>query len=81
MSNLVLYSIPAFVVLVLLEVAWAKRHREVVGYETRDTFASLSLGLINVVINAGTKFLTIPLFAWCYAHRSAALPVGARSDR
>jgi sterol desaturase/sphingolipid hydroxylase (fatty acid hydroxylase superfamily) len=68
-SNLVLYSIPAFVVLVLLEVVWAKRHPEFVGYETRDTFASLSMGLLNVAINAGTKFLTIPLFAWVYEHR------------
>lgn len=69
MSNLVLYSIPAFVVLLLLELVWARRHPEYVGYTQKDTYASLSLGLANVIINAGTKFLTIPAFAWLYEHR------------
>ncbi|MDQ3366500.1 MAG: sterol desaturase family protein [Myxococcota bacterium] len=69
MSNLVLYSIPAFVVLVLLELVWSRKHPEVVGYETRDTAASLSLGLLNVGISAFTKFLSIPFFALLYEHR------------
>ncbi|MBA3457753.1 MAG: sterol desaturase family protein [Deltaproteobacteria bacterium] len=69
MSNLVLYSIPAFIVLVLLELAWARKHPEVQGYETRDTFTSLSFGLINVGISAGAKFLSIPMFALLYEHR------------
>ena len=69
MSNLVLYSIPAFVVLVLLELAWTRRHPQLRGYETRDTFASLSMGLINVGISAGAKFLSIPMFALLYEHR------------
>lgn len=69
MSNLILYSIPAFVALLLLELAWSKRHPELAGYHRPDTLASLSLGLLNVIINAGTKFLTIPAFAWLYEHR------------
>ena len=69
MSNLVLYSIPAFVVLVLLELAWTRRHPQLRGYETRDTFASLSMGVINVGISAGAKFLSIPMFALLYEHR------------
>jgi sterol desaturase/sphingolipid hydroxylase (fatty acid hydroxylase superfamily) len=68
-SNLVLYSIPAFVALLLLELAWARRHPEFKGYEPRDTFASLSLGLINVGISAGTKLLSIPFFGYLYEHR------------
>jgi len=68
-SNLVLYSIPAFVVLVLLELAWTRKHPQLRGYETRDTFASLSMGLINVGISAGAKFLSIPMFALLYEHR------------
>jgi sterol desaturase/sphingolipid hydroxylase (fatty acid hydroxylase superfamily) len=68
-SNLVLYSIPAFVVLVLLEVLWASKHPEVRGYEKRDTFASLSMGAINVGISAGAKLLSIPMFALVYEHR------------
>ena len=73
MSNLVLYSIPAFLVLIALEVLWAHRHPEAKGYEKRDTAASLSMGVLNVIISAGAKFLTIPLFALVYEHRIADL--------
>ena len=69
MSNLVLYSIPAFIALIVLEVLWAKRHPEAVGYESRDTAASLSMGLANVLVSAGAKLLSIPFFAWVYEHR------------
>lgn len=70
MSNLVLYSIPAFVALLLLELAWARRSsREIVGYAPRDTFASLSLGLMNVAISAGAKLLAIPLYVLAYELR------------
>lgn len=73
MSNLVLYSIPAFIVLLLLELAWSRRaqraKRDIRGYYTKDTIASLSMGLINVVIAGGAKFLSIPFFAILYEHR------------
>ncbi len=73
MSNLVLYSIPAFIVLLLLELAWSRRAqrqaRDIRGYATKDTIASLSMGLINVVIAGGAKFLSIPFFAILYEHR------------
>jgi sterol desaturase/sphingolipid hydroxylase (fatty acid hydroxylase superfamily) len=68
-SNAVLFSIPAFIALILLEVAWAKRHPELKGYEPRDTFASLAMGLINVGISAGAKLLSIPFYFWLYEHR------------
>ena len=68
-SNLVLYSIPAFVALIVLEVMWAKRHTEVVGYELRDTVASLSMGLANVGVSAAAKLLSIPFFALLYDYR------------
>jgi sterol desaturase/sphingolipid hydroxylase (fatty acid hydroxylase superfamily) len=68
-SNLVLYSIPAFIVLMALELAWARRHSEHKGYERRDTIASLSMGVMNVVVSAGAKFLSIPLFAVLYEVR------------
>ena len=70
-SNLVLYAIPAFLALLALEMLWASRHPEVRGYERRDTGASLSMGILNVGINAGTKLLSIPFFAWLYEHRIA----------
>src|SRR5262245_25179866 len=68
-SNLVLYSIPAFIALIVLEVLWAKRHPDVAGYERRDTVASLSMGVANVVVSAGAKALSIPFFAYLYQHR------------
>jgi sterol desaturase/sphingolipid hydroxylase (fatty acid hydroxylase superfamily) len=68
-SNLVLYSIPAFFALIALEVLWATRHPEATGYERRDTAASLSMGVINVLVSAPAKFLSIPYFAWLYEHR------------
>src|SRR3954469_17333660 len=73
-SNLVLYSIPAFVALLLLELAWSRRaqregKRDIRGYYTKDTLASLSMGIINVVIAGAAKFLSIPFFAILYEHR------------
>ncbi|MBA3459819.1 MAG: sterol desaturase family protein [Deltaproteobacteria bacterium] len=70
MSNLVLYSIPAFIALILLELAWARRTRRgIKGYETKDTFASLAMGIINVVVAGAAKFLSIPFFALLYEYR------------
>lgn len=69
MSNLVLYSIPAFIALLLLELAWSRRHPEVKGYETKDTLASLSMGLLNVGINAVTKLGALAFFVFLYEHR------------
>jgi sterol desaturase/sphingolipid hydroxylase (fatty acid hydroxylase superfamily) len=68
-SNLVLYTIPVFIVSVVLEVLWARRHPEAKGYELRDSAASMTLGLANVVINGFTKLLSIPLFLVLYQHR------------
>lgn len=81
MSNLILYSIPAFVALLLIELAWSRHHPEVKGYETRDTAASLSLGLMNVGINAGTKLVSIPIYIWLYERRIVDIPaaIGAWS--
>lgn len=73
MSNLVLYSIPAFLVLMALEVLWARRHPEIAGYERRDTVASLSMGIANVTVSAGAKLLSIPFFALLYQYRVADL--------
>ena len=69
MSNLVLYAIPAFILTMVIEGMWARRHPEVRGYENRDTIASLSFGLMNVVISGFAKLLSIPFFALLYQHR------------
>src|SRR3954470_22290304 len=74
-SNLVLYAIPAFIVLMALEIAYTRKHLggNVLGYELRDTRTSLLLGITNVVINGVTKLGSIALFAWIYEHRIADL--------
>jgi sterol desaturase/sphingolipid hydroxylase (fatty acid hydroxylase superfamily) len=69
-SNLVLYSIPAFIALILIELAWSRRTKaEIRGYEKKDTFASLAMGVINVAVAAGAKFLSIPFYALLYEYR------------
>ena len=78
MSNLLLYSIPGFLTLLLLELAWTRRLREegrsdVHGYEPRDTWASLAMGVGNVIISAGTTLGAISLWAWGYEHRVLSL--------
>jgi sterol desaturase/sphingolipid hydroxylase (fatty acid hydroxylase superfamily) len=68
-SNLVLYAIPVFVASVVIEALLARRHRELKGYELRDSAASMTLGLANVIVNGLVKLLPIPLFAVLYEHR------------
>ena len=71
MSNLVLYSIPAFLALLVLEALWAAKRPDVAGYERRDTAASLAMGILNVIVSGGAKLASIPLYAWVYEHRIA----------
>jgi sterol desaturase/sphingolipid hydroxylase (fatty acid hydroxylase superfamily) len=68
-SNLVLYSIPAFILAMVIEGVWTLRHPEVKGYEKRDTAASLTMGLANVFVSGFTKLLSIPFFIVLYEHR------------
>jgi sterol desaturase/sphingolipid hydroxylase (fatty acid hydroxylase superfamily) len=78
LSNLLLYSIPAFLALLLLELAWTRRlraERRLLGYETRDTLASLSMGIGNVVISAFTTLGAVAL--WSFAHRHRVVDVTA----
>jgi sterol desaturase/sphingolipid hydroxylase (fatty acid hydroxylase superfamily) len=75
MSNLVLFSIPAFIVLMVIEGLYTRKHLgpRILGYGLADTRTSLAMGVLNVIINGATKFAMIPLFAWVYEHRVANL--------
>jgi sterol desaturase/sphingolipid hydroxylase (fatty acid hydroxylase superfamily) len=78
LSNLLVYSIPGFLTLLVLEVLWTrKRRREgatgLLGYEKKDTFASLGMGIGNVIISAFTTLGAIALWSWGYQHRLASL--------
>lgn len=67
MSNIVLYAIPAFVILITLEAYLAWKKQQAV-YETKDTFACLAMGLGNVIISAGAKLLTFALMLLIWTH-------------
>ena len=68
MEDLTFYAIPAFIGLMALEVV-GSLGRRVVGYEFRDTLASLAMGVGNrlVYVAAGGGLLAIQLFL--YEHR------------
>jgi sterol desaturase/sphingolipid hydroxylase (fatty acid hydroxylase superfamily) len=70
-SRLIAYAVPFFIALLLLEVQLMKRLRPpgAKGYARRDTWASLSLGVANVVIAALTKGAAVALFFLAWQHR------------
>lgn len=85
MSNLILYATPAFLLLMALEIAWASRRTrearaagraspdDIIGYELRDTAASLTMGLGSLFVGILAAFARVPFFAWLYEHRVAEL--------
>jgi sterol desaturase/sphingolipid hydroxylase (fatty acid hydroxylase superfamily) len=78
MSRLIYVAIPAFIVLMVIEGLWSLRARaagrDVIGYTKPDTITSISMGLGNVIISAGTKFGVAALYAWLYTFRLFDLP-------
>lgn len=83
MVDLVLYAVPAFVVLLIVEIL-ALRHvhhhpedadpkllarvEGPIGYERRDTRTSLAMGLGNVAINSVWRFAEIAILAAIYEY-------------
>src|SRR5689334_7784681 len=64
-DKLVLYSIPVFLLMVALEAAYSSWKR-LDAYDRRDAFASLTLGVGNVVISVTTKAGWLALFYVVY---------------
>jgi len=62
------YAVPAFVLLVLIEMIWARR-RAPDAYEPRDTLTSLAFGLGSTVAGLLTGGLVAALALWLYEHR------------
>ncbi len=62
MAELILYAIPAFVLLLVVELLSFKyaRDEDLVGYGARDTRTSLTMGGGNVVINAAGSWSWSP---------------------
>lgn len=71
MSNLVLYAIPLFIIAMIVEGLRTRRRPATLGYEARDTAASLTMGLAAVIVSGFAKLLSIPLFVVLYDHRIA----------
>lgn len=62
------YAVPAFIVLVLAEMAWA-RLRSPRAYEARDTAVSLGLGLGSTVAGALTASLLLAMLVTIHDYR------------
>jgi len=63
-AELIFYAIPAFVLLLAVEL-WSFRiaaDEDLVGYELRDTRTSLTMGVGNVVINLGWKLVVVVVY-------------------
>lgn len=76
-----IYAAPFFIATVVIEAVliarWKEGGRDVIGYERRDTWASLAMGVgslfTSTALNAGVFFLA----TWLWKHRLVDLGVGA----
>lgn len=80
MFNAILYAMPVFVVLLVLEQLSFRLlpDDDELGYELRDTATSLSMGVGNVIITLGWKVAVIAVYSGAYLlspfHLSASSP-------
>jgi sterol desaturase/sphingolipid hydroxylase (fatty acid hydroxylase superfamily) len=75
-DRLVLYAIPLFLLMVAAEAAYI-RWKHPGRYDGRDAFASLAMGVGNVLISLLTKAGWVALFFVLYRHRLFDLDPGA----
>jgi len=66
-------AIPVFVLLIVLEMLWARR-RAPTAYEPHDTFVSLALGLGSTIAGLLTAGVVLAAAMWLYDHRVATMP-------
>ncbi len=70
MAEVLYYAIPFFVLLLVLEYLSFRQVRAenegLIGFEARDTRTSLTMGLGNVVINFGWKFVVLAAYVGIY---------------
>ena len=81
MSELILYAIPAFIVLMVVEGLWTRRARRehaaaIRGYTRRDTATSLALGIGHVVIEGFTTGASYAMLVFLYQHRVFTVGTG-----
>lgn len=68
-NDIVTYAIPAFVILVAIEIFMWRRNSKLVSYETRDTAASLILGFGSVIAGATLGTASIVGLLWLHEYR------------
>ncbi|MGH6786551.1 MAG: sterol desaturase family protein [Novosphingobium sp.] len=73
LPNPVDYAVPGFVLLVALEMLWARR-RAPLAYEPRDTLTSLAFGLGNTVFAVLTGGAIYAVLVWSYGFRLVTIP-------
>lgn len=73
MTDLIHLAIPGFIALVVLEAILAARMRQDL-YEVKDTAASLTMGVGNVIVGLAAKAMIFGLFTWL--HQFAPVKLG-----
>lgn len=66
------YAIPFFILLILLEMVWARRNAPQ-KYEPRDTLTSLALGVGSTAAGALTAGVVAMAAVWLFDHRLATI--------
>ncbi|WP_299367333.1 sterol desaturase family protein [Winogradskyella sp.] len=66
--NIILYAIPFFILAMALELYVTTRAqlKHVKGYEVKDAFASIAMGLGNVFLGFASKAIVLLVFFWIY---------------
>lgn len=76
--NIIHFAIPFFVISMLLElyVTTREAYKETKGYELKDAFASIAMGLGNVFLGFFSKAIVLLAFFWIYEnYRLFTIPV------
>ena len=69
MTDIILFAIPFFIFFIVIEVVslWLAPDDDEVGYTSRDTATSLSMGIGSVGVGVGYKALQLVVYAALYA--------------
>jgi sterol desaturase/sphingolipid hydroxylase (fatty acid hydroxylase superfamily) len=82
MAEVLYYAFPYFVLLLVVEFLSFRRDQEedgegLIGYDLRDSRTSITMGIGNVIINAGWKLVVLALYVLLYELAPWHLPTDA----